>query len=374
MNTNQFNVALKVACGMILAAGSVLLASGVQHSTGAQGQERRKVIIDQDAGGPGGTDQQSMIALINSPQTEVLGITVVAGDQWREEEIAHTLRMLEIIGRTDIPVVSGAAFPLVNTKEDTAEWEKRFGKVKYQGAWNHGKPVHGPWEIPPMPEGAPTTHALPEDAAHFLVRMVRNYPHQVTIYAAGPLTNLALALSLDNEFATFAKELIVMGGSIHPVTDDPEFQGTPHREFNFWMDPEASRIVLRAAWARIVVTTVDISVKTRFDKTLIAEIARGSSPSAKYVAQYAQESYLWDELAAVAWLDPGIITRSRKLFMDVSIDHGATYGDTVTWEQGSQPPPGMAITARMVEVQEDLNREKFYAELVGLLTGVWKKE
>jgi purine nucleosidase len=71
-------------------------------------QEKRKIIIDQDAAGPAGTDQQSMLLLIQSPQTAVLGITVVTGDQWLHEEVAHTLRMLELIGRTDIPVVPGA--------------------------------------------------------------------------------------------------------------------------------------------------------------------------------------------------------------------------------------------------------------------------
>ncbi|HET6199790.1 MAG TPA: nucleoside hydrolase, partial [Candidatus Acidoferrales bacterium] len=78
-------------------------------------QEKRKVIIDQDARGPATTDQQAILALIQSPQTEVLGITVVTGDQWRDEEVAHTLRMLEIIGRTDIPVVPGAVFPIDNS-------------------------------------------------------------------------------------------------------------------------------------------------------------------------------------------------------------------------------------------------------------------
>lgn len=67
-------------------------------------QPKRKVIIDQDAAGPGGTDMQSILALINSPDTQVLGITVVTGDAWRDEEVQHTLRLMEIIGRRDIPV------------------------------------------------------------------------------------------------------------------------------------------------------------------------------------------------------------------------------------------------------------------------------
>ena len=70
-----------------------------------QPSARRKIIIDQDASGPAGTDQQAILLLVQSPQTEVLGVTVVTGDAWLKEEVAHTLRMLEIIGRTDIPVV-----------------------------------------------------------------------------------------------------------------------------------------------------------------------------------------------------------------------------------------------------------------------------
>ena len=68
-------------------------------------QDKRRIIIDEDAAGPGGTDQQTILLLIQSPQTEVLGVTVVTGDQWLKAEIAHTLRMLELIGRTDIPVI-----------------------------------------------------------------------------------------------------------------------------------------------------------------------------------------------------------------------------------------------------------------------------
>lgn len=333
-------------------------------------QSKRKVVIDEDCAGPGGTDMQALLTLINSPQTQVLGITVVTGDAWRDEEVAHTLRLLEIIGRTDIPVLPGAVFPIVNSKEATAEWEKTYGQVEYQGAWNFGfsAPVHGPWEIPPMPEGKPTAKASSEDAAHFLVRMVHKYPHEVTIYAGGPLTNLALAQTIDPHFASLAKELILMGGSIDPITNDAEFTKTPHREFNLWMDPEASRCVLRAPWPHVAVTTVDISVKTSMDHSLISAIAKGTSPSAQYVAKFAQECkyqcYLWDELAAAAWLDPTIITQSKKMYLDISIDHGATYGDTLAFDPGKQPP----LHGPLVDIQQDLNLDKFYKEFIALMT------
>jgi len=97
-------------------------------------QTKRKVIIDQDARGPATTDQQSMLVFLQSPQVEMLGITVVSGDMWRDEEVAHTLRMLEIIGRTDIPVVPGAVYPLINRMQLIERWESLYGKVDYQGA------------------------------------------------------------------------------------------------------------------------------------------------------------------------------------------------------------------------------------------------
>ena len=331
-----------------------------------QAQSRRKVIIDQDAAGPGGTDMQSILALVNSPDSDVLGITVLTGDAWRDEEVQHTLRLMEIIGRTDIPVVPGAVFPLVSSKEYIAKWETLYGKVVYQGAWNfgHRNSVHGPYEIPPMPEGAPTTKPADEDAAHFMVRMVHQYPRDVTIYAAGPMTDLALAIALDPHFPELTKELIVMGGSINPQIDDPEFKLSPKREFNFWMDPEATHAVLHARWPRFVLTTVDISVKTKMEKSLIDQIAKSPTPAAQYVAKYAEPNILWDELAAVAWLDPSIITKWQKLYVGVNVDHGAGYGDTLVWEPGKQPGIGESL----VEVQQDLDKEKFYKEYVDLLT------
>jgi purine nucleosidase len=346
---------LKVLLVLTLVCSSLLSAQG-----------RRKVIIDQDAAGPGGTDMQAILVLVNSPETDVLGITVVTGDAWRDEEVLHTLRLLEIIGRTDIPVVPGAAFALVNSKEYMEKWQTLYGKLIYEGAWNYAKghAVHGPYDIPPMPEGKPTTKAVTEDAAHFLVRTVRQYPHEVTIYAAGPMTDLALAIALDPQFAELSKELVVMGGGINPQTEDPEFSLTPTHEFNFWMDPEASHAVLHAKWPRVVLTTVDISVKTRMEKDLIEQVRKSPTPAAQYVAKYAEANYLWDELAAVAWLDPSIITKLRKLYVDVDVDHGAGYGNTLVWAMGQQPGLGEVLA----EVQDDLDKPKFYKEYLELLS------
>src|SRR5258708_38443588 len=80
--------------------------------------ERRLVLIDQDGSGPGGSNQMSMMVLLQSPDVRVLGITMVSGNAWEPEEVAHTLRMLELIHRSDVPVVPGAIFPLVRTEAE----------------------------------------------------------------------------------------------------------------------------------------------------------------------------------------------------------------------------------------------------------------
>src|SRR5260370_5007476 len=114
----------------VVAVAPVILMSCLVSQT----QDKRKIIIDQDAAGPAGTDQQAILLLIQSPQTEVLGITVVTGDAWLTEEVAHTLRMLELIGRTDIPVVRGAEYPLVRTKAETEQSEQRYGSAAWVAA------------------------------------------------------------------------------------------------------------------------------------------------------------------------------------------------------------------------------------------------
>jgi purine nucleosidase len=336
-------------------------------------QEKRKIVIDQDAAGPAGTNQQAILLLIQSPQTEVLGITVATGTQWLTEEVAHTLRMLELIGRTDIPVVPGAEYPLVRTKQGTEEWEQRFGSVEWLGPWTPSF-YHPAEQLGEMPEGKPTTKPSDEDAAHFLVRMVHKYPHELTIYEGGPMTNLALAISIDPEFAGLAKELVFMGASLNPHTDDPGFFNAPRHEFNLWFDPEAAHIVLRAPWKKMVCTTVDISVKTRITNELINRIKVGEYPAARYIGTYARLSgeynYLWDELASAAWLDPSLITKKETRYMDVDLDRGAGYGDTLTWSDHDKPKRDL----QPVEIQVDLDTEKFYKMFVDLLTAQTPKK
>ena len=158
-----------------------------------------------------------------------------------------------------------------------------------------------------------------------------------------------------------------MGASLNPQTDDPEFTDTPRREFNLWFDPEAAHIGLRAPWKKIVCTPVDISVKTRMSQDLIDKIKTGTTPAARYIGTYSRlrgnYNYLWDELASEAWLDPDVITKSETRYMDVNIDPGASYGDTLTWTDVDKPKRDV----RPVQIQVGLDTERFYKMFVELL-------
>src|SRR5437660_9159745 len=174
-----------------LALVSLLVVFSVSFASA----QKIKVIVDQDARGPGTSDQQAILVFLQSEKFDVLGITTVSGDQWAKEETQHTLRMLEIAGRTDVPVYQGAEFPLLNSKEETERWEALYGKFEYKGAWTehfranrstvYDEPYHPPDIIPPMKEGAPHIQAVAGTAAEFIVKMLHKYPGEMVLWAAG---------------------------------------------------------------------------------------------------------------------------------------------------------------------------------------------
>jgi len=339
---------------------------------------KRKVIIDQDAFGPGGPNLQPILMVLQASDVEVLGITVESGDGWQAENVAHTLRMLEIIGRTDIPVLAGATYPLVNTEEGTIRWEALHGKLPYKGAWMREWPdyntinrtrYHAANVVPPLVEGAPVTKVLPEPAAAFLVRKVREFPGEVAVLAMGPFTNLALAARLDDGFAANAKELVIMGGSFNPQAPEldefaMQFVHNPRVEFNSRWDPEAAHLMLHAGWRKITVVPLDATVPTKVTPELVKVATASGMALAKYVAEYAQPGFpMWDEVAAAVFLDPTIAKRTGRLAMDIDVDHGANYGATLSWPEGQGPGLGEPDVTVVFTV-EVARLEKMFVELL----------
>jgi inosine-uridine nucleoside N-ribohydrolase len=326
---------------------------------------RRKLLIDQDTLGPATTNLQSVALLLNAPDTTVLGLGVVTGDHWRDQQVRHALRLLEIMGRTDVPVFPGAEMPLLRTPAGTAAWEKRHGKLIYNGAWDLARP--GKWADPratrDLPEGNPTTRPAAEAAAAAYVRLARAHPGEISLWCAGPLTNIALACRLDPEFPALVRELHFMGGAFKPGGGSREFAHTPRREFNVRFDPEAARIVFRAAWPRVTCSPIDVSNHTRATPALFSQIARAGTPLARYLDQFGHRNRpMWDEVAAATWIDESLVTHFDDLCLDVDLDRGAKLGDLLAWPPDAAPGLG-EVRAR---VQRSLDTARFEALFVQL--------
>jgi inosine-uridine nucleoside N-ribohydrolase len=248
----------------------------------------------------------------------------------------------------------------MNTEEQTARWEALYGKLTWKGAWmkQWAEPTaqstpkyYGPGDpVDDLPWGAPKTKAKDEIAANFLIRMVRKYPGQITIIEGGPMTNLALAQRLDPEFASLAKELVYMGGSLNPhqVLDNRsaaefarEYVNSPRREFNIRFDPEAASIVARSPWKKITVVPVDPSTATQLTPELLAKLAKAARPDiGAHIAKFEPGFPLWDEIAAAVWLDPTLVTEQDRLFIDFNTVFSAGYGDMLSWRDHYQPGLG----------------------------------
>lgn len=139
----------------------------------------------------------------------------------------HAVATLEAGNLSCIPVYSGATWPLINTPQRFQAWETIHGKLPWEGAFapynatyeaEGNDPTSGnPNRIVKsafkegFPKGKPDNST---SAANFMVEMVHKYPGQVSIYSAGALTNVALAARMDPQFASLAKNLVIMGGYV----------------------------------------------------------------------------------------------------------------------------------------------------------------
>jgi purine nucleosidase len=367
-----------------------------------QASGRRKIIYDQDNSGPFGTDILGTLMMLQADNIDLLGITLVTGDAWMKQEMAYTLRLLEMMGRTEIPVYPGAEFPMLNTKEEWLLRQQLYGGNRAQpwmGAFNHTN--GGPDEVQPLPP--PYDHfadmkAQQDHAARFIIKTVRENPGEVTIYAGGPLTNLALAIALAPDIVSLVPEVVVMGTGFHVLTNT----------FNIFFDPEAARKVLRAPWPKLSIVTEDIADEIHEGdeiapgRRIIEEIAgRAQSPISDLFQRYAVEplrhdpkmSFLrmWDEMIAAQVIDPSVFTKSEEMYVDICTTPGPRYGDSMFWPKNWQdlsdaggyptsaedrrvfvdprqfymgPPP----SAGLVNVLQEIDKDRFKKLFVDLMT------
>lgn len=234
-----------------------------------------KVIFDTD---PGQDDAVAILTALASPdEIDILGIVTVAGNIPLHHTTRNALRLLELAGRTDVPVHAGCERPMLRNLV-TAEH------------------VHGPTGLdgPDLPE--PTLTARDAHGVDFLVETIRAHPvGTIRLLALGPLTNVALAMTKAPDIAARLKDVVLMGGGCFEAGNI-----TPAAEFNIFVDPEAAAIVF-ASGAAITVLPLDVTHQMRATRSRIAAFGDLGNRSGAAVAamlgfseRFDVEKYHWE--------------------------------------------------------------------------------
>lgn len=218
----------------------------------------RKIIIDTD---PGIDDAMAIFYALASPELDVIGLTTVFGNVATDLCTTNALRLLEIAGRTDIPVAVGALNPLA---------------MKFRGgaAFVHGDDGQGNVHLP-----LPKTRPIDLHAVDFIVQEVMKAPGEVTLVALGPLTNVALALLMKPAIAQNLREIVLMGGNAFVPGN-----ATPTAEANILNDPEAADTVFSAD-CTITMIGLDVTEKVMMDAATLDRMGTFANPRAQYLSQ-----------------------------------------------------------------------------------------
>ncbi len=297
--------------------------------------EPTPILLDCD---PGHDDAIALLLALASPEVELLGVTTVAGNQTLEKTTANALRVLEFVGRGDVPVAAGADRPLA--------------RELFIAAYVHGESgLDGP--ALPEPQGAPVA----QHAVDFLAERILASARPVTLVPVGPLTNVALLLARHPEAAENVERIVIMGGAL------AEGNVTPAAEFNVYVDPEAAWRVFHAG---VPVTMIGLDVTHKALMTAAhAERLRASGPTGGMVAElfdffiaYHRRTYgeegapIHDAVAVAQVLRPGIVETLHR-HVDVDCESQLCRGRTVVdlWHRTQNEPN--------VDVGVDLDAEGF---------------
>lgn len=370
-----------------LAAGLPAGAQAVQASAQGRSDQRAdrgpfRVIIDTD---PGVDDALALLLAMRSPELKIEGITSVAGNVPLELTLPNALRMVEIAGRTDIPVAAGAKAPLL--------------RRLVTAAYAHGENGLGGAVFP-----EPKIKPIAEPAAEFIRQIVRNYPGEVTLIPIGPMTNIATALNLDSELAALVRGIVMMGGSLSGGNI------TPAAEFNIYVDPEAARIVFQSG-IPIRMVGLDVTRKTSLTEDHVHLLEAAQNPISQAAAKIARNAInhnreqgflvgpnMHDSLAVAGFLDPSLL-KWKEYYVDVETVGELTAGETLGYSpsagdsrrragmekqvgvtmpiRGSAPTLGSTRTSPVLRdkfvpnsnVAAEVDSARFFDLLIGRLSG-----
>lgn len=270
------------------------------------------IVVDCD---PGHDDALALMLALASPELEVRGITTVGGNATLEHTTENALRVLTLLGRTDVPVAAGASAPLV-------------------GPLHTAPQVHGASGLEGADLPAPAAAARPEGAVEFLAGLLRATDEPLTLVPTGPLTNIALLLEHQPQLRDRIGRICLMGGSAG------EGNVTPSAEFNIWVDPEAARIVFRSGLP-LTMIGLDVTHQALLMADETAALAATGGKVARTVAdllafymRFHRERYGWNgspihDAVAVAHLArPGMV-KTAPYYVDVELAGELTRGRTV---------------------------------------------
>lgn len=272
----------------------------------------RRIILDSD---PGIDDAMAILLAAQSPELRIEAITVVSGNVLVDQGVENALKLVELAGRTEIPVARGEKYPL--------------RKKLITAPIVHGRNGLGETELPSPAKTAESRHAV-----DLIIDLVSAHPGHITLLPMGPLTNIARVLIKRPDIAEQIPEIILMGGSIEGGNS------TPAAEANIYNDPEAAKIVFESG---IPITMVGLGAthQTLLKRSHTAALAESRSPIARYVAQIAdfylafsesvgfEGGALHDPLAVGLAVDSSLAKESRPMHIAVETQGRLTYGETV---------------------------------------------
>ncbi|XP_076956202.1 putative uridine nucleosidase 2 [Bidens hawaiensis] len=257
--------------------------------------EPKKIIIDTD---PGIDDAMAIFLALRSPEVNVIGLTTVYGNVYTTLATRNALHLLEVAGRTDIPVAEGSHLSYMKaTKLRVADFV-------------HGVDGLGNQNFP-----QPKSKPIEKSAAEYLVEQAKLYPGQITVVALGPLTNIALAVELDPMFTKNIGQIVLLGGAFL-VNGNVN----PASEANIFGDPEAADIVFTCG-ADILAIGLNVThqvILKDHDRDILAEsdgiFAKYLSKILEFYFSYHREAYnmngvyLHDPTTILAAVNPSLMT------------------------------------------------------------------
>lgn len=305
----------------------------------------KHVIIDTD---PGVDDALAMLLAFGSPELQVEALTTVAGNVSLERANRNALRLLEFLGREDVPVAPGAEKPLVGEALDASEF--------------HGKTGLGEADLP-----EPKTSLSTKSAVQIIIEKADELGDELTLVPIGPLTNIAASILTEPGIVDKVAGLVIMGGAFG-LTPYGHGNATAVAEFNIWHDPEAAGIVFDSG---IPITAVGLDVTTdlrnRLTKRTFEEIdglgTRRSSLVADLCRSFIERFEgvnLHDPLAVAAVVDPSII-ETKKCRVGVETVGRLTRGMTVVDRRHRRIVSGKEAK---VEVCVSVDSERFLGMFV----------